>query len=76
MTWIDDYFDRLENHQFGLVYYRLWMRERANPKNIMQYVSSEMFVMSIEEGALRSMQAASDAEWECYKVDLVEIYAN
>lgn len=75
-SWINDYFDRMENYQFLVVNYRVWLRERENPKNIMQFATTETFVESIEEGALRAMHAVSDNEWECFKVDLLSIYAN
>lgn len=75
-SWINDYFDRMENYQFLVVNYRVWLRERANPKNIMQFTTTETWVESIEEGALRAMQTSSDDEWECFKVDFLSIYAN
>lgn len=76
MSWITDYFDRMENYQFLCVNYRVWMRERNNPKNIHQFETCETCVESIEEGALRAMQSSSDDEWECFKVDFLRIYAN
>lgn len=66
----------MKNYNFLVVFYRVWLRDRENPKNILQYSKPVFNVESIEEGALRTMQTTSDAEWECYEVDLVEIYAN
>lgn len=76
MSWITDYFDRMENYQFLCVVYRVWIRERKNPEKIRSYETNETCVESIEDGALYAMQTASNDEVECFKVDFLRIYAN
>lgn len=63
----------MKYYQFLIVTYRVWLRERENPKNIMQFATTVYFVESLQDGALRAMIKSSDNEWECFRVDLITI---
>lgn len=63
----------MKHYQFLAVTYRVWLRERENPKNIMQFATTEFFVESLQDGALQATIHSSDTEWECYRVDLLTI---
>ena len=63
----------MKDYQFPIVTYRVWLRERENHKNIMQYATVQYFVESLQDGALQAMIKASDSEWECFRVDLLTI---
>ena len=56
-----------------LVNFRVWLKERENPKSRMQFITSKFFVNDILEAAHNLMIEHTDADWICYRVNLVSI---
>lgn len=56
-----------------VVEYRVWLKERENLKSRMQFVKTVFDVQDLIESAHNLMMKESDDEWECYKIDLVDI---
>lgn len=56
-----------------VVEYRVWLKERENLKSRMQFVKTVFNVQDLIESAHNLMMEESDNEWECYRIDLVDI---
>lgn len=56
-----------------VVEYRVWLKERENLKSRMQFVKTVFDVQDLIESAHDLLIEESDDEWECYKIDLVDI---
>lgn len=55
------------------VHFRVWLKERENPKSRMQFIISRFFVEDMLEAAHELMIEQTDTDWICYRVDLVSI---
>lgn len=55
------------------VNYRVWLKDRENPKSRMQFIKSEYFVEDMLETAHDLMLSETDCDFICYRIDLVEI---
>lgn len=55
------------------VNYRVWLKDRENPKSKMQFIVTKFFVDDILEKAHDLLLTESDFDWICYRVDLVDI---
>ena len=53
--------------------YRIWLKERENLRSRMQIPKTVFNVEDIMESAHDLLCKESDAEWECYRIDLIEI---
>lgn len=55
------------------VNFRVWLKDRENPKSRMQFIKSKFFVDDMLEAAHELMIEQTDMDWICYRVDLVSI---
>lgn len=55
------------------VNFRVWLKDRENPKRRMQFIISKFFVDDMLEAAHELMIEQTDMEWICYRVNLVSI---
>lgn len=55
------------------VNYRIWLKDRENPKSKIQFIVTEFFVNDIFETAHDLLLTESDFDWICYRVDFVNI---
>lgn len=55
------------------VWYRFWMKDRENSKNRFQLATIKYGVTDLWETALSIVIEESDMDFECYRVDLIEI---
>lgn len=53
--------------------FRVWLKGREKPKSRMQLIISKHFVDDVLEAAHNLMIEQTDADWICYRVDLVSI---
>ena len=56
-----------------IVDYRVWLKDRKNPKSRMQFIVGEFYVDDILERAHDLMLKHTDIDWICYRVDLISI---
>lgn len=56
-----------------IVNYRVWLKDRENPKSRMQFITTEFHVTDMLETAHNIMLSHTDFDWICYRVDLVSI---
>lgn len=56
-----------------IVNYRVWLKDRENPKSKMQFIVTKFFVDDILEKAHELLLTESDFDWRCYRIDLVDI---
>lgn len=53
--------------------YRVWLKDRKNPKSRLQFIKTKYFVKDLLETAHDLMMQQTDYDYICYRVDLVEI---
>lgn len=56
-----------------IVNYRVWLKDRENPKSRMQFCVVKFHVNDILEKAHDLIMENSDHEWECYRIDFISI---
>lgn len=55
------------------VWYKYWLKDRINSKSRLQLDTVKYNVTDMLETALSIMIQKSDIDYECYRVDLLEI---
>lgn len=55
------------------VWYKYWLKDRTNSKSRLQLDTVKYNVTDMLETALSIMIQKSDIDYECYRVDLLEI---
>lgn len=55
------------------VVYRIWLKDRENPKSRLQLIHPKWHVEDMLETAHELMMSETDYDYICYRVDLVEI---
>lgn len=55
------------------VWYRFWLKDRENPKSRIQLATIKYGVIDLWETAFDIVIEKSDMDYECYRVDLIEI---
>lgn len=56
------------------VWYKYWLKDRTNSKFRLQLNTVKYDVTDMLETALSIMIQESDIDYECYRVDLLEIF--